>query len=237
MAVMFEGAADPLVTGSEELGVPNIFYNIDVAKKDGGVAVKCSWDGNVFIEIDLSAASSDSAKEGLTNGVSKRSDESAQALTNGDPKAGKDAPTWFWYRCVPSVGNKGVADAESIVIQTHEQEPDSKSSDVAKQKWHASTMTFTRGLWKTLPMLHHVASALADMPVYGDIASDTSEREGLESFSTVARFVELLNQIYFFRVLCLDSMSATEVTLARNFITVMHKDGRWCTKCKQHVGS
>ncbi|KAG7133491.1 3-hydroxybenzoate 6-hydroxylase 1 like protein [Verticillium longisporum] len=180
MAVMFEGAADPLVTGREELGVPKIFCNIDVAKKEKCVLVKCSWDGNVFIEIDLGAGSPTNGA--ATNGVSKPEDQDAQTQTNGALQPVQDAPTWFWYRCVPSVGKKGVADAEYLVTQTHEPVPDSTSPDAAAKKtWHESTMKFDRGTWKTLPTLHHVASTLADMPVYGVIASDTTERENLTS--------------------------------------------------------
>ncbi|EEY16502.1 FAD binding domain-containing protein [Verticillium alfalfae VaMs.102] len=189
MVVMFEGAADPLVTGREELGVPKIFCNIDVARKERGVLVKCSWDGNVFIEIDLGAGSTTNGA--TTNGVSKPEDQDAQTPTNGASQPVQDAPTWFWYRCVPSVGKKGVADAEYLVTQTHESAPEPSSLDVAAKKtWHESTMKFDRGTWKTLPTLHHVASTLADMPVYGIIASDTTEREGIESFSTVSRFDE-----------------------------------------------
>ncbi|KAF3354291.1 hypothetical protein VdG1_07756 [Verticillium dahliae VDG1] len=197
MVVMFEGAADPLVTGREELGVPKIFCNIDVAKKEEGVLVKCSWDGNVFIEIDLGAGSTTNGATtngattngATTNGVSKPEDQDAQTLTNGGPQPAQDKPTWFWYRCVPSVGKKGVADAEYLVTQTPEPAPEPTTPNAAAKKtWHESTMKFDRGTWKTLPTLHHVASTLADMPVYGIIASETTEREGSESFSTVSRF-------------------------------------------------
>ncbi|SPO01434.1 related to salicylate 1-monooxygenase [Cephalotrichum gorgonifer] len=167
LPILFESLADPIVTGREELGMPKVFCDIDVTKTRDSTAISCSWRGTRFISMTL---------EGLK-------DEDA---ANGDKGLGKvpgpQEDGLITYRYIPTVGQRGVADAEYPVFIGSD---GSTTERVVERRLRGETgrVDIQTGDEKSLPTLHHIAAGLAEIPIYGVLDVRTEEGRGVEDLS------------------------------------------------------
>lgn len=176
MSVLFESITDPIVSGREELGMPKLFCDIDIDRQPTAVNVSASWRGAKFIDMNL---------QGL-----KEDDVSTEAGTIG----GETDYGILVHRYIPAVGQPGKADAEYAVVVPHgEEEPKGTVKKVmrchAAPDAEASGASFKiQGLdWERLPTLHHVASALAEIPVYEVVSAKVVEGSGVPDVSAARR--------------------------------------------------
>ena len=174
LPILFEDLADPIITGREELGMPKVFCDIDVARNGDRTSVTCSWRGTSFAIMTL---------EGLV-------DEPGKHDTNGDGRQeGPPRPAdngLLVYRYVPAVGQRGVADAEYPVFMGK----DETSTQRVVEKTHTGRtgrVQILPGDWDSLPTLHHIVSGLADIPVYEVLVAKTEKGRGMENFSQAQR--------------------------------------------------
>ncbi|SPQ25597.1 7a670087-64cf-4642-92ed-d5e6b981557a [Thermothielavioides terrestris] len=89
------------------------------------------------------------------------------------------------YRYVPAVGKPGEADAEYAVLV---REGATTPPRVEKRRRSAEArLEFSPGTWDSLPTLHHIASALAEMPIYGVVEAKVEEGHGVDDLSSAQR--------------------------------------------------
>ena len=72
----------------------------------------------------------------------------------------------FTYRYVPCVGDPSKVDVEYTILHPFEREDDTTSNS-EKLVTNSGSIKFHSCDWQTLPTLHHVAGALAEIPIYG----------------------------------------------------------------------
>lgn len=176
MPILFESLTDPIVSGREELGMPKLFCDIDIDRQPTSVRVSLSWRGAKFIDMGL---------VGL-----KEDDASTEAGTIG----GESDYGILVYRYIPAVGQPGKADSEYAVVVPHEEEePKGSVRKVLRAPSTHGTKDSganisMQGLdWTQLPTLHHVASALAEIPIYEVVSAKVVEGTGVPDVSTARR--------------------------------------------------
>ena len=62
-----------------------------------------------------------------------------------------------------------------------------KTIDKSVVKGSLASFSFSALDWKSLPTLHHIASTLAEIPVYGVIESKVEKIDGVPSLETIHR--------------------------------------------------
>ncbi|POS68756.1 hypothetical protein DHEL01_v212850 [Diaporthe helianthi] len=176
LPVLFESLTDPIVSGREELGMPKLFCDVDVHRRGGSVRVGASWRGAKFLDLAVTDL--------------KEDDPASEAGTIG----GEDDHGILAWRYIPAVGQPGVADAEYAVVVPHaEEEPKATvkqvwRAPVAAQGKKAGAKIEMDGLdWEALPTLHHVAAALAKVPIYVIVGAKVVEGTGVPDVSAARR--------------------------------------------------
>ncbi|KAI7789009.1 fad binding domain protein [Diaporthe eres] len=176
MPVLFESLTDPIVSGREELGMPKLFCDVDVHRRSGSVRVAASWRGAKFIDLAVTDLVED--------------DPASEAGTIGGEA---DHGILVW-RYIPAVGRPGVSDAEYAVVVPHaEEEPKAtvtkvRRAPLAGQGKKAGAKIEIDGLdWEALPTLHHVAGALAQVPIYEIVGAKVVEGTGVPDVSAARR--------------------------------------------------
>lgn len=170
MPILFESLADPIVSGREELGMPKLYCALDVFKRSNQYRLSASWQGASFGSFSW---------EGLED------------VDPGDDKGtigGSDDDGIIVYRYIPRVGDRGKADTEHAVFVPHAEESKVVPSKVKSVKKASNASVKLDGLdWEALPTLHHVASRLAEIPIYEVVAAKIVEGEGVPDVSAARR--------------------------------------------------
>jgi hypothetical protein len=188
LVVLLESLADPIITGREELGMPKIFCDIEIGSATTeATSIQCSWRGAPFLRMHL---------DGLGD-VRGDQQQPEQHVANGGRDEAETRPLaaavdvdvgTMFYRYVPAVGKSGEADAAyAVLVRNHDE-----SSAVARRVERAchsqsSRLEFMEGDWDSLPTLHHIAAAFAEIPVYGIIEGKMEEGRGVDDISHAER--------------------------------------------------
>jgi hypothetical protein len=170
MPVLFESLTDPIVTGRDELGMPKVFCDIDIHRREKSYRMQASWRGAKFCDFNLSGLSP--------------FDASTEAGTIG----GESDFGILVYRYIPAVGTseRGKADAEYPVVVPHSEE--TTPSTVHKVlKPEKSSVTFDKMDWDALPTLNHIIDVLADIPIYEIVGAKVVEGTGVPDVSAARR--------------------------------------------------
>lgn len=180
LAVLFENLADPIITGRSELGMPKIYAEIDIKEEEGGkgCSIALSWRGTKFGHFSVS-------------GLEKEAPPPAEG-GGPPPQRGPGPPPpppeqgIFYLRSVPAVGDVSKLDAEYAVLVP---KPETAPSDSEPQSFATKTASikFEAGDWQSLPTLHHVAEALAEVPVYAIQEAKFVEAQGVDDLSGARR--------------------------------------------------
>lgn len=189
LPVLFESLSDPITTGREELGMPKLFADIQVTRAEKSLRIVCSWRGTTFVDMVLGGqeevSKGDATADGTTTNGGAKTD--LKPTGQGPPPPPPDHGL-FIYRYVPSVGNRGVADAEYPVFISKEKTTTPRVVEKTLRAQAAeSRIDVHAGDWASLPTLHHVASALAEVPRYEIIEAKTEEGRGVEDLSQAER--------------------------------------------------
>lgn len=171
LPVLFEDLADPIVTGREELGMPKVFCDIDVTKSGGSTSINCSWRGTQFVSMVL---------EGLTE------DDGGSGEKLGKVP-GPQEDGLLTYRYMPTVGHRGVADAEYPVFIGND---GSTTERVVEKRLRGEKgrVEVQTGDEASLPTLHHIVAGLAEIPIYEVLDVRTEEGRGVEDLSQAVKF-------------------------------------------------
>ncbi|KAL1891090.1 hypothetical protein Sste5346_007916 [Sporothrix stenoceras] len=177
LPILFEDLADPIVSGRDELGMPKLFADIVGNKQEKSLEIVVSWRGAEFIRLKL-----DNLHPAPT---------ATDAEKTGPPPSPLAAPPppddgQFVYRYVPAVGKPGTPDAEYPVFLPHKGSTTPRVVDMTLASSEAS-LTFQAGDRTSLPTLHHVSAALAEIPIYGIVKATLELGHGVENLSHAQR--------------------------------------------------
>lgn len=168
LPVLFESLTDPIVSGRDELGMNKIYCDIDIDRPPTGYRARCSWRGANFLTLTLEDLQADSpSSEGGTIG--------------GEADYGI-----LTYKYIPAVGEPGKADVEYACVVPHGDET-TKARVVSVARSSKASLRFNAGDWDSLPTLHHVSSALAQIPVYEIVSAKVVEGFGVPDVSACRR--------------------------------------------------
>jgi hypothetical protein len=168
MPLLFESLADPIVSGRDELGMPKVFCDIDIQRDETSYSMQASWRGAKFADMKL---------EGLLP-----FDPKTEAGTIG----GESDFGILTYKYIPAVGERGKADVEYPIVVPHSEETvPSTVYKVFKPK--KASIVFDAQDWNSLPTLHHIASTLAEIPIYEILSSKIVEGTGVPDVSAARR--------------------------------------------------
>ncbi|KAI9685836.1 MAG: hypothetical protein M1822_004114 [Bathelium mastoideum] len=170
MPLLFESLADPIVSGREELGMPKLFCDIDVRRREHEYTVHAGWKGATFATLNL--------------GELEESDPQAEAGTIG----GEADYGILTYKYIPAVGERGKADAAYAVVVPHQEESKVVPSRVHKvYKTKKAGLDFGNPDPADLPTLHHIVSKLRQIPIYEYISGKVVEGMGVPDVSSARR--------------------------------------------------
>lgn len=186
LVVLLESLADPIITGREELGMPKLFCDIDIASKEGGsTSIECSWRGAQFLRMHL---------DGLKEEVAGDKVEAKEEVPNGTTPTGPPGPPkpeeqgTLIYRYIPAVGKPGEADAAYPVLIREGSGSSSIPRVVEKTcRSQESRLEFQEGDWQSLPTLHHIAAGLAEIPVFSVVEAKVEEGRGVDDLVNAER--------------------------------------------------
>lgn len=167
LPILFENLTDPIITGREEIAAPKWGCEIDISSAGDSYAVKMSWRGTTFVELNWSGLQDQDAQLG-------QKDNTTPVLAKPDDKG------MLMYRYVPAVGEPGKADAEYPVFEEFAKPPQSgatKNGELDESKFSQAGASHTRiskeatikttaGDWDCLPTIHHIAEGWAGVPIY-----------------------------------------------------------------------
>lgn len=148
MPLIWEGLADAIITGRDELGFPKLFADIpeiDVDLDRGTVAGSASWLDFTFFSMALTG------------------------LTEQPAPAGAPVPT-LTYKYVPrtSVGGQGGADIAHVTTGAPKPGSDIAAPvpPISARSWGGEgTFTWNRASFEQLPTTHAIVNGVADLEV------------------------------------------------------------------------
>ncbi|KUI65822.1 3-hydroxybenzoate 6-hydroxylase 1 [Cytospora mali] len=175
MPVLFESLTDPISSGREELGMPKLFCDVDIHRRTSSVRVAASWRGAKFVDLSLTDLEEDDVS-------------SEHGTIGGEADYGI-----LVYRYIPAVGEPGVADCEYAVVVPHEEEQPKATvkkvfrAPAGQGKKTGAKIEIDALDWEALPTLHHVARALAEVPIYEVVGAKVVEGTGVPDVSAARR--------------------------------------------------
>lgn len=133
--VLWENAADPIITGREELGYPKVYAEIpDLVIEGDSVRASASWDGFTFLELDVTGVHPD-----------------ASAAAPGGPS--------YHLKYIPRAGTVGAADLSQVILTPPGQGP----LTVVSRDGGAASLRFSTATWEQLPTLVNIVNGLAGL--------------------------------------------------------------------------
>jgi hypothetical protein len=179
LPVLFESLSDSITTDREELGMPKMFCDIEIFRRNKSSRIKAGWRGATFATLEW-----ENLKE------VEGQPEANVAMIDRDPIPEFAQPTpddgQFMYRYIPAVGKRGVADAEyPVFVDKHK----TAVPQIVRKRWRATNAkaSFEALDWDQLPTLHHVASSLAEVPILEIIKAEIEEGRGVEDLRQAER--------------------------------------------------
>ena len=196
LPVLFESHPDPIITGRDELGMPKVFADINVARTPSSTSITCSWRGVTFANMKLEGleevvvahvATHDNTNAPVTPPSSRPGEEGPSTSRGPSP-----APILLRnadllvYKYTPSVGKPGIADAEYAVVI---EKDDFDTSQVVRMKMTSTQgrVEFKNGSAEELPTLQKIVSSLAKLPIYRVVEVSVEEGNGVENLAQARR--------------------------------------------------
>ncbi len=170
LAVLWEGLADPVTTGREELGFPKLPADIAAPRVDyisatGAVAASAAWDGFRFLDVSVEELHDAPAADGA-------------------PPRGT-----IVHRYVPSVVEPGRADVDQLVY--HPFRPGSTHPELTHRLTGTGRFAFRHAQFVDSPVQYPVVNALAALSLSAS-GPATLTRSVAEPGSTAGSFAPRL---------------------------------------------
>ncbi|EEU46023.1 uncharacterized protein NECHADRAFT_92755 [Fusarium vanettenii 77-13-4] len=155
--VLLEDSADMVISTREEQGMPALFCDIEVISTPQTYQMKASWRGVDFIDLAL-----EDLEEDPRAAESTGDDVSGRVLLSRHLRPKIGVPEEPGETCDIK---GGIADASCRVTQ----------------RWRIKkgSVKLQSRSWESLPTLHHVAAALADMAMYGITSAEVVSGTGI----------------------------------------------------------
>ncbi|KAJ9618213.1 hypothetical protein H2203_009128 [Taxawa tesnikishii (nom. ined.)] len=161
---------DPIVSGRDELGMPKVFCEIDIRRREDSYRVRTHWQGSMFGMFNLDEL------------------EQADPATEAGTIGGEADYGILTYKYSPAVGERGKADAAYAVVVPHAEESKVVPSKVqAVWKSKKPNFRFDSLTQQDLPTLHHIVSKLAQIPIYECVSGKVVEGYGVPDVSAARR--------------------------------------------------
>lgn len=166
--VLFEGVADAIMTGREELGFPKLFADIplpDIDHAAGTASGEASWFGFKFFEIEL-------------NGL---------AETSSDKRLPGPGGASLFYKYMPRTGPLGSGGCDIAYATTSQPLPGAtgdtspiKFTDANFRKWKGTggSVKWNRATFEQLPTTFHVINGLANLEILEYLGAEMIEFSG-----------------------------------------------------------
>lgn len=211
LPVLIEDLTDPILSGREELGLSKVFSDIEIQRPlTDGYSIATSWRGSPWAKFEIDGleevpvleTGGDAAGGGgvLTNGSA-----TAPAPAPGPTPASEDAQ-FMYHRFLPSNGRSAPFSATSadniggedsiayipLPLGAATNSNDSIDSPPRvvrsfKASPAKASISFPPLDWQKLPTLHHIASRLAEVPVYEIVEAKVDEAVGVGDLSSWRR--------------------------------------------------
>jgi Acetoacetate decarboxylase (ADC) len=151
VAVMWEGLADAIIVGREEIGHPKLFADVpDPVVTDRGTRGLASWCGFVFAEVDI---------EGLQLGPWPA--ELEDTARPAEAHEGLMTRPRLNYKYIPNAVHLDQPDAEYVVMI-----PAGTYPQRILETWRGGgRVRFNRARWEDLPTFAQIVNHLAELPV------------------------------------------------------------------------
>jgi len=165
-AVMWEGQADAIMTGREELGFPKLFADIPLIERGAGTATgEASWLGHKFLTISV-------------NDLTEVPNAPATVPGFSGP------PLYFKY--MPRTGVNGTGGTDVAYVTTPLPAPGApgddspiKFSGFTFKRWTAKgAVAWHPATFQQLPTTFHVINGLADMKIHEVVEAEMVEFTG-----------------------------------------------------------
>ena len=128
LVVFFESLSDPITTGREELGMPKMFYDIEIFRRNKSSRIKTGWRGTTFATLEW-----EDVKE--VEIQPEANDDAVDMDSIPEFARSPQDDVLFIYRYVPAVGKRGVADAEyPVFVNKHK----TATPQIVRRRWRAS---------------------------------------------------------------------------------------------------
>jgi hypothetical protein len=174
LPILFENLTDPIITGREGVGMPKLYADINVARTGSTTSFSCSWRGREFFNIVM---------DGLQDAASS---DPLPVIKAADRVDSRKDDGFFIHRYLPAVGKPGEVDAEYTVFV---EDGLATTPQIVTRTLRASSsrIKIDAGDWTTLPTLHHIASGLAEIPIFSIVEAKTEEACGVADLSQARR--------------------------------------------------
>ncbi|KAF1357093.1 hypothetical protein BDV97DRAFT_286555 [Delphinella strobiligena] len=170
LPLLFESLTDPIVSGRDELGMPKVYCEVDIRRRQDSYRVRTHWQGSMFGTCNLDEL--------------EQVDPASEAGTIG----GEADYGILAYKYSPAVGERGKADAAYATVVPHAEESKVVPSKVeAVWKSKKPNFSFDCLTQQDLPTLHHIVSKLAQIPVYEYVSGKVVEGYGVPDVSAARR--------------------------------------------------
>ena len=92
------------------------------------------------------------------------------------------------YKYIPATGQPGKADVEYAVVVPHAEEAKVVQANVkGVARSSNASIKFDAGDWTSLPTIHHIAAALAEVPIYRITSAKVVRGFGVPDVSAARR--------------------------------------------------
>ena len=174
MPVVFETPSSP---GTSEAGLlPTVLCDIELSTGNTSVRTTASWRGAKFADITVDDLQDEEQTE-------KKQEEDERCREESTDEEGI-----LFYRYIPAIHTPGKPAAEYPCLIPRPpctEEERRKSTKMAKMTRPESgsvktavTINIVSHDWETLPTLHHIASTLAEVPIYEIVSAKVVELVG-----------------------------------------------------------
>lgn len=202
LPVLIEDLTDPILSGREELGLSKVFSDIGIERPPDRYSITTSWRGSTWAKFEIEGLEEVSAPE-AGSGDQSAANDAPLVPAPATISASEDAQ-FIYHRYIPSNGRvtpfaagitEKAAGEDSIAYiplttdtDTHDHaNPPPRVLRSFKASPAKARISITPLDWQKLPTLHHIASRLAEVPVYEIVEAKVEEAVGVGDLSSWRR--------------------------------------------------
>lgn len=165
MPLLFDSCPDPLFSGSNKMGAPRFYCELESTQSQDDADIRMSWQKTTFGTMNLRGLE-------MVTAIDANNTTDGQCASSLPSDEGVLA-----FRHIPTVGQSGGVDAEYTVF-TAPTSGNTRPVPQTVRKAKDASLSFKEMSWDELPTLHSIATILADIPVYRIVDARVIEGTG-----------------------------------------------------------